>query len=161
MEQETQHKPKKSTLLLLLFIFLLFYAGLIFRAGINTLYFVKDASSDYVTVQAVTQDLQPDPATRPGDNPRFIPVFSLEYKGEKIALAAPGLTFTPADNKLSFKQGKEYTLWLHKMRGELLLPPEASQKEIGRSQMVISAVCILLALITWTVRNRFTSKAEL
>ncbi len=159
MTQQTQHKQQKSTPLLLLCIFLLFYAGLIFRAGINTLYFTQDASEDYAQIIAVIQDLQPDPSVRPGETPFLIPVFTFEYKGETMTLAAPNLHFSPAQKKLSFKQGEEYPLWLHKIQGKLLLPPTASQKQIGRSQMVISAVCILLALVAWVLRNKLAIRA--
>ena len=157
--RKTEKKQQKSTILLLLFIFLLFNAGLMFRASVNTLYFTEDTSSDYTPVQATVTELRADTTVQEGEEPRIIPVFTFSYKGEEMTMEAPRLAFIQAQNKLNFKHGEEHTLWVHKTRGELLLPPRAGQKEIGRSQLVISAVFLLLAIVIWILRNRIAAKA--
>jgi hypothetical protein len=74
-------------------------------------------------------------------------------------MAAPDLAFTLAAQKRSgFEQDEEHTLWLHKYRGELVLPPIIDQNEMGRSQLFVSTVFLLLALGTWMLRNRFGKK---
>jgi len=156
--KQTERKRPKSTILLLLFIFFLFNAGLMFRASINTLFFTLDSSSDYVPVQATVKKLQPDTTVKEGEEPRITPIFSFVYKGKELTMEAPMLAFTQAQRGQTFKQGEEHTLWVHKNRGELILPPKAGQKEIGRSQLVLSAVFLLLALVIWMVRNRFGAK---
>jgi hypothetical protein len=158
--KQTERKRPKSTILLLLFIFVLFNAGLIFRAGVNTLYFTEDTSSDYVPVQATVKKLQPETSVKEGEKPRITPIFSFEYKGKELTMEAPMLAFTQAQRGQIFKQGEEHTLWVHKNRGELILPPQAGQKEIGRSQLLISGVFLLLAIVIWVVRNRFGAKAK-
>ena len=156
--KQTEKKQQKSTILLLIFIFFLFNAALIFRAGVNTLCFTEDTSSEYAPVQATVKELQPDATVKPGEEARIIPVFSFNYKGEETTMEAPRLAFTQAQRGQTFKQGEEHTLWVHKYRGELLLPPKAGQKEIGRSQMVISAVFLLLAIVIWILRNKLAAK---
>lgn len=156
--KQTEQKRPKSTILLLLFIFILFNAALIFRAGINTLFFTKDTSSDYVPVQAMVKKLQPDTMVKEGEEPRITPIFSFVYKGKELTMEAPMLAFTQAQRAQSFKQGEEHTLWVHKNRGELILPPKAGLQEIGRSQLLISGVFLLLAIVIWIVRNRFGAK---
>ncbi len=142
----------------MLCIGLLFYAGLMFRAGINTLFFVADTSVDYIPVEATVKKLLPDPATKEGEPQRLIPVFSFKYKGEETMLRAPKLAFVPGQKHPSFKQGQKYGLWVHRTRGELILPPKAGQTEIGRSQMVISSMVLLLAVVIWIIRNRIAAK---
>ena len=158
--KQTEQKRPKSTILLLLFIFILFNAALIFRAGINTLFFTEDTSSDYVRVQAMVKKLQPDTAVKEGEEPRITPIFSFVYKGKELTMEAPGLAFTQAQRGQSFKQGEEHTLWVHKNRGELIVPPRAGLQEIGRSQLLISGVFLLLAIGIWIVRNRFAAKSK-
>jgi hypothetical protein len=157
---QTERKRPKSTILLLLFIFILFNAGMIFRAGINTLYFTEDTSSDYAPVQATVKKLQPDTTVKEGKKPRITPIFSFVYKGEELTMEAPRLAFSQAQKGQTFKQGEEHTLWVHKNRGELILPPKAGLQETGRSQLLISAVFLLLAIVIWIVRNRFGAKAR-
>jgi len=158
--KQTEQKRPKSTILLLLFIFILFNAALIFRAGINTLFFTEDTSSDYIRVQAMVKKLQPDTAVKEGEEPRITPIFSFVYKGKELTMEAPGLAFTQAQRGQSFKQGEEHTLWVHKNRGELIVPPRAGLQEIGRSQLLISGVFLLLAIGIWIVRNRFAAKSK-
>ncbi len=156
--RQTEKKQQKSTILLLLFIFVLFNAALIFRASVNTLYFTEDTSGDYAPVQATVKELQPDATVQEGEEPRIIPIFSFIYKGEEMTMEAPRLAFTQAQRGQTFKQGEEHTLWVHKNRGELLLPPKAGQKETGRSQLVISAVFLLLSIMIWILRNKIAAK---
>ncbi len=158
--KQTERKRPKSTILLLLFIFILFNAGMIFRAGVNTLYFTEDTSSDYVPVQAMVKKLQPDTSVKEGKEPRITPIFSFVYKGKELTMEAPRLAFTQAQRGQTFKQGEEHTLWVHKNRGELILPPKAGLQEIGRSQLLISGVFLLLAIVIWIVRNRFGAKVR-
>ena len=75
-----------------------------------------------------------------------------------MSMEAPRLAFAQAQRGQTFKQGEEHTLWVHKKRGELLLPPKAGQKEIGRHQLVISAVFLFLAIVIWTLRNKLAAK---
>ncbi len=156
--KQTEKKQQKSVILLLIFIFLLLNAGMMFRAGINTLYFTHDTSSEYVPVEATVEELRPEKNIRAGIPPRIIPVFSFTYNGRIMTMEAPGLAFAKSHGK-SFKKGEKYTLWVHKNRGELILPPRAGLKETGRSQLITSAVCLLLAVVVWIVRGRTGAKA--
>jgi hypothetical protein len=153
-----EKRQPKSTILLLLFIGILFYAGLMFRAGLNTLFFVKDTSMDYAPVHATVKDLQAEPTINREKTQRIIPVFSLHYKGEDITLEAPRLAFDQGIKEPPFKRGEQYSLWVHKTRGELIVPPRAGQKEIGRSQMVISFTLLMLAVAIWILRNQIAAK---
>ncbi len=160
MEDKKTEKKQKSTILLLLVLFFIFNAGLIFKAGLNTLYFTEDTSADYAPVQATLKELRPDSTIEPGEEPRIIPVFSFMFKGEETTLEAPLLSFSQTQSKQPFTVGEELDLWVQKYRGELILPPKSSQKEIGRSQMVISVVFLLLAIMIWMLRNRLGRNAK-
>jgi len=137
----------KSKILLLVFILLFVNAILIFRAGVNTLFFAVDTTDEYTPVRVTVEKLQPAPETEKEQS--MIPVFSFMYKGEERTVPAPGLE--PRNGQ--FKQGDKFTLWLHSGRGEFIWPPIASQKEIGRSQMVLSAISLLLAVLVWLFRR--------
>ena len=157
---KTEIRPPKSTILLVLFLFLLFNAAHLFRTSINTLYFAEDTSSDYAPVQATVVKLQPEMTDEAAEEPRIIPIFSFLYKGEKKTMEAPKLAFQQSvKTEQPFTQGQKYTLWVHKRWGELILPPAMGQKELGRSQMVISAVFLLLAISIWILRNKMGAKA--
>ena len=158
--KQAEKERQKSIVLLVIFFFFLFNAAMMFRAGINTLYFTEDTSSDYAPVQARVEQLLPDMTVKQGEQPRITPVFSFTYKGKNITMEAPGLSFAPVQGRLRFKQDGEYTLWVHKNRGELILPPQAGQKEIGRSQLLISGVFLLLAVAVWILRSRIAAKAR-
>lgn len=160
MKNEKTAKKTKSTILMLLAIFFLFNAALMFRAGVNTIYFVEDTSVDYAPVQVIVKELKADDTIRPDENPRIIPVFSFIYQEKEMSLEAPILAFARTQGKQPFQQGEKMTLWVHKYRGELILPPRSSQKEIGRSQMVISAICLLLAIMIWVLRDRMNAKGK-
>ncbi len=155
MGNEPIEKPRhKSTLLLIVTLFFLFNAVLMFRAGINTLYFTKDTSSDYAPVQAILTDMRKEASAGTGNQSRIIPVFTFEYNGNELTMEAPGLAFTSTQGRNAFEQGKTYTLWIHKYRGELILPPKASLKETGRSQLLTCAIFFCIALVAWMVRSR-------
>ncbi len=125
---DTEKKPK-STILLLLAIFFLVYAGLIFRAGINTLFFVTDSSVDYAPIQATVTELQADPAVQEKEQPLIIPVFSFHYQDREMTLQAPRLAFNKATDNPPFKTGQQYNLWVHKYQGELILPRRAPSRK--------------------------------
>ncbi len=157
---QTEKKQQKSTILLLLFIFVLFNAALMFRASVNTLYFTEDTSGEYAPVQATVKELKPDSSSQAQEEPRIIPVFIFSYKGKEMTMEAPRLAFTQAAQMGQiFKQGEEHTLWIHRRRGELILPPIMGHTETGRSQLLISAVFLLLAIAIWILRNRFGANA--
>lgn len=158
--KHTEQKSKKSTLLLLLSIFFLFNAIMMFRAGINTLYFKHDTSSDYTTVQATVTDLKPDKNAKPGTPPRTIPTFTFDYNGKKITREAPELTFGPGIATPAFRQGEKYSLWVHLNRGELSIPPRATLKETGRSQLITSTIFVVLAIVVWIIRSRQGARTE-
>lgn len=160
-KEQTENKQQKSTILLLIGLFFLLNAALLFRAGINTLFFAEDTSGDYSPVQATVTKLETDTTEEKGKDHKIIPIFTFTYKGEELIMAAPDLAFTQVLQKKSgFEEGNEYTLWLHKYRGELILPPIMSQNEMGRSQLLISGVFLLLAIGTWILRNRFGVKSS-
>jgi len=156
---QSENRPKKSTALLLISIFLVFNAALMFRAGMNTLYFKKNISSDYVPVEATVKELKPDANVKPGAPPRIIPVFSFRYNGQELTREAPELTFGMGITGRAFKQGETCTLWVHKNRGELMIPPRAGLRETGRSQLIISGISLLFAAVIWIVRGRTGRKA--
>ena len=158
---QTDTIRKKSTILLLIFFFVLLNAVLLLRASINALYFTEDTSIEYSTVQATVKTLEPDTTVQDGDAPRLIPKFSFIFQSEEIITEAPELAFSTGEQQGQiFKKGEEYTLWLHKRSGDLLLPPFMGQKEIGRSQLVISGVFFLLAIVVWVLRNKMARKVS-
>ncbi len=92
-------KAQKSTLLLLLSVFLLFNAAHLFRTSINTLYFTEDTSGDYAVVEATVIDFKPDSTDRATLDSRIIPVFSFSYKGKEVTLAEPDFSFHKSKQK--------------------------------------------------------------
>jgi len=133
--QQIEQKTQKSTLLLVIFLFILFNTVQIFRSGITSLYFTEDTSGDYATVEATLVDFKtvvPKKATAPT---KIIPVFSFFYNEKESTLEAPELAFK--QDKLQtqpFQSGKKYTLWVHKRWGKLIVPPTMGPAERGRSQ---------------------------
>ncbi len=156
--ETTKQGAHKSAILLITALFFLFNAILMFRAGINTLYFTKDTSDDYAHVQATLTGMRNEAGHRPGQQSHIIPIFTFDYNGSKLTMEAPGLAFTPATGKKMFEQGRTYTLWVHKYRGELVLPPKASLAETDRSQLMTSAIFFCIAAVAWVVRNRTGSR---
>lgn len=158
--KKTENRKQKSTILLLVAIFFLFNAALLFRASINTLFFTEDTSGEYTPVQATVKELRPDPSIQTHEEPRVTPVFTFSYKGKEMTMEAPRLAFTQtAQLGQIFKQGEEHTLWVHRRRGELILPPIMGHTETGRSQLLISVVFLLLAIAIWILRNRIGANA--
>jgi hypothetical protein len=161
--KETEKKPQKSTLLFVLFLFLLFNAAHLFRTSINTLYFAEDTSGDYAAVEATLIEFRPDTAEKVEEEPpQLTPVFSFRYKEEEMTMEAPDFAFD--QDKLGnqpFAQGEEYVLWVHKRWGKLILPPIMGQEELGRSQLRISALFLFLAVGIWILRNKLAKKQSI
>lgn len=152
---------EKSTILLLVFLFILLNAALLFRSSINALYFAEEMSPEYASVQATVNALTPDTTVQNGENTRLIPTFSFVYRGKEILTDAPDLAFDVGTDKgETFKKGGEYTLWMHKKSGVFQLPPVMGQKEIGRSQLLLSGVFLLMAVAVWVLRNRMAIKVQ-
>jgi hypothetical protein len=154
----TEKKPQKSTLLLVLFLFVLFNAVQLFRTSIKTIYFTEDISGDYAPVEATVIEFK----TALPDNteaPRLIPVFSFLYKDEETTLEAPNFAFDREKLKTQpFQQGEKYSLWVHKRWGKLILPPVMGSEELGRSQLRISGLFLFLAVMIWILRNKIAKK---
>ncbi len=161
MKKETsapKEKTKpKSIILLLLALFLLLNSALLFRAGINTIFFTEDISGDYAPVQAIVHELRVETDSEGVEPARILPVFTFMYNDEEQTMEAPGLVFKPS--RPLFRQGQKYTLWVHKYRGELIMPPKGSLQDMGRSQLMVSGICLLLAIGAWMLRMRQRAKS--
>ncbi|MCK5070263.1 MAG: hypothetical protein KAR01_06965 [Desulfocapsa sp.] len=155
-------KPQKSMILLLLAIFFLFNGAQLFRTSINTTFFTEDISGDYSPIEATVLKFIPDPTERIGKSPHMIPVFSFLYKGEETVLEATDFAFAKdRELKQPFQLEKEYSLWVHKRWGKLMVPPLMGPAELGRSQLWLSGLFFLLAIGTWILRNKLAKpKAE-
>jgi hypothetical protein len=157
--QQIEQKSKKSTLLLVLFLFVLFNAVQLFRTSINTMFFTEDISGDYATVEATVVEFKPEKTEKAEQVLKLIPVFSFLYKDEVEVIEAPDFAFN-RDKKMDqpFQQGEKYTLWVHKRWGKLMVPPIMGPEKLGRLQMKISAIFLLLAVAVWILRNRLAKK---
>lgn len=145
---------QKSTILLLLVLFCLFNTAMLFRAAVNTLYFMEDAGKDYTEITATVAELLPE--QDPADNAKKLitPVFSFDYKGEMMTRKAPALQYAPRESGVApYRVGDEISLWIHDFQGDIIVPPKLSRKDIGISQLVVSALSLVLAIILWKVRN--------
>jgi hypothetical protein len=154
---------RKSTVLLLVIIFCLFNAALLFRAGVNTLYFMEDAGKDYTAITATVTDLLANKksSATDGNNRMITPVFSFNYKGETITREAPVLQYAQQETGTPpYRIGDEVDLWIHNFQGEIILPPAFSRKQVGISQFVVSALSLVLAMILWKVRNLLARKKQ-
>ncbi len=160
MENKNIEKnPKKSTLLLLLFLFLLFNAVQLFRTSINTMYFTEDTSGDYASIEATVIEFKPGMVDKAEEDSQLIPVFSFLYKGKETTLEAPDFSFDREKIRTQpFKQGEKYILWVHKRWGKLTLPPIMAPEELGRSQLLISGLFLFLAISIWILRNKIAKK---
>ena len=149
---------QKSTILLLLVLFCLFNAAMLFRAAVNTLYFLEDAGKDYTEITATVTELQPE--QDPADNKKLItPVFSFDYKGEMMTRKAPALQYVPRKSgSAPYKVGDVVSLWIHDFQGDIIVPPKLSRRDIGISQLVVSALSLVLALILWKIRNALAGR---
>ncbi len=153
--KQTNTTPQKSTILLLLALFFLFNGAHLFRTSINTTFFTEDISDDYSPIEATVLKFVPDPTEKVGEASNMIPVFSFSYKGEATLLEAPDFSFVKdKELKQPFQLGKEYSLWVHKRWGKLMVPPLMKPAELGRSQLWISGLFFLLAIATWILRNK-------
>ncbi|AGF78044.1 hypothetical protein UWK_01484 [Desulfocapsa sulfexigens DSM 10523] len=152
---QSEQKPQKSTILLLLALFFLFNGGHLFRTSVNTMYFTEDTSSDYSPIDATVIEFKIHSAKNSEAPPRMIPVFSFLYKEKETILEAPDFAFDQ-DKQLSqpFQMGKEYSLWVHKRWGKLIVPPIMAPAELGRSQLRISILFFFLAVGIWILRNK-------
>ncbi len=154
-----EKKPHKSTLLLVLFLFLLFNAVQLFRTSIKTMYFTEDISGDYAPIEATVIEFKPGIADNAKKEPRLIPVFSFLYKNEETTLEAPDFAFDMDKQAVQpFQKGETYTLWVHKRWGKLIQPPIMGPEELGRSQLRISGLFLLLAVAIWILRNKMAKK---
>ena len=157
--QQIEQKTKKSTLLLVLFLFVLFNAAHLFRTSINTMFLTEDISGDYETVEATVVEFRPEKADKVERELKLIPVFSFLYKDVMEVMEAPDFAFNPDRKMLQpFQQGEKYTLWVHKRWGKLMVPPIMGPEELGRSQMKISGIFLLLAIAIWIMRNKLAKK---
>jgi hypothetical protein len=158
-KQQVEQKTRKSTLLLILFLFVLFNAIQLFRTSINTMFFTEDISGDYATVEATVVEFRPEKADKPEQEQKLIPVFSFLYEEEEETIEAPNFAFN-RDRKLNqpFQLGEKYTLWVHKRWGKFMVPPIMGPEELGRSQMKISMIFLFLAIAIWIMRNKMTKK---
>lgn len=152
-------KPQKSTLLLVLFLFLLFNAVQLFRTSIQTLYFTEDTSGDYASIEATVIEFKPCMPDNAKEDSQLIPVFSFLYKNEETTLEASNFAFDRERLRTQpFQQGEKYTLWVHKRWGKLILPPIMAPGELGRSQLLISCLFLFLAIAIWILRNKMAKK---
>ena len=150
---------RKSTVLLLLIIFCLFNTALLFRAAINTLYFMEDPGKDYSEITATVTDLLPEKESPDESTGLITPVFSFDYKGEAMTREAPVLQYAQQETSTPpYRVGDEVSLWIHDYRGEIILPPTLSRKRVGVSQLVVSALSLVLAMVLWKVRNLLARK---
>jgi len=157
--KEMGKKTQKSTLLLVLFLFILFNAVQLFRTSIKTMYFTEDTSGDYAAIEATVVEFKPVIADTPEKKLQSIPVFSFLYKEEEVTMEAPDFIFDREKlGEQPFQQGETYTLWVHKRWGKLILPPVMGPEELGRSQLKLSAVFLLLAVAIWILRNKLAKK---
>ncbi|MCF6187005.1 MAG: hypothetical protein L3J49_05945 [Desulfobulbaceae bacterium] len=151
---------QKSTILLLLVLFCLFNAAMLFRAAVNTLYFLEDAGKDYTEITATVTELQPE--QDPSDNRQLItPVFSFDYKGEMMTRKAPALQYVPRESGTApYRVGDVVSLWIHDFQGDIIVPPKLSRRDIGISQLVVSALSLVLALVLWKIRNALAGRKQ-
>jgi len=157
--KEIETKPQKSTLLLVLFIIVLFNAVQLFRTSINNMYFTEDISGDYAVIKATVLEFKPVVADNTEDKPQNVPVFSFLYKEGEVILEAPDFIFDQEDLKSQpYQRGEEYTLWVHKRWGQLMVPPIMGPVELGKSQLRISLVFMLLTVAIWFLRNKLAKK---
>ena len=67
---------------------------------------------------------------------------------------APALHFAQQEKSTPpYRIGDEVTLWIHDYRGEIIQAPTLSRKDIGISQLVVSTLSLVLAIVLWKVRN--------
>jgi hypothetical protein len=158
---KTESKTQKSTLLLVLFLFILFNAVQFCRTGINSLFFTEDISGDYAPIEATVVDFSAVTSDTEEKEEKYIPVFSFMYKEKKEVMEAPDFVFDAGKQlEQPFQKGEEYSLWVHKRWGKLMVPPVMGPEELGRSQLKISAAFLIMAVAVWILRNKLAKKVE-
>ena len=152
---------RKSTVLLLLIILCLFNTALLFRAAVNTLYFMEDPGKDYTEITATVIGLPVENDSSAESKNMITPLFSFAYKGEMMTREAPALQYAQETSKPPpYPIGEELTLWIHDYRGEIIQAPTLSRKDIGLSQLVVSALSLVLAIVLWKVRNMLARRKQ-
>ncbi|MBU0947006.1 MAG: hypothetical protein KJ804_15860 [Proteobacteria bacterium] len=152
-KQAVCESSQKSTFLLLLILFFLFNAAMLFRAAVNSLYFMEDPGKDYSEITATVTALLPENNPAAHEKAFITPVFSFSYQGEPMTREAPALHYPQLDKPPAYQMGDEVLLWINNYRGEIILPPPLSQKDTGISQLMISFLSFVLAMVLWKVRN--------
>ena len=160
--QQIKTKPQRSTILLILFFLFLFNAGHLFRTSINTMYFTEDVSGDYVPVEATVIRFKPvvtEKIKNSAEELKLMPIFSFLFEEEKMTREAPSFTFKEARTKTQpYQLGEKYSLWIHKRWGTFMVPPVMAPAELGRSQLCISLLFLLLAIGLWILRSKLVVK---
>jgi hypothetical protein len=160
--KQTEQKPQKSTLLLIVFLFILFNAVQLFRSGVTSRFFTEDISGDYASVEATLVSFKTNSEENSLDPPQSIPVFSFVYKEEQTTLDAPNFAFDATKRQIQpFQIGAKYSLWVHKRWGQLIVPPVMGPEERGRSQMKISGLFLFLAVAVWILRNKLAKRKSI
>lgn len=161
VEQRACGSGKKSTFLLLLVLFCLLNTILLFRAAVNTLYFMEDAGQDYSEITATVSALQSEQDPKDSAKQLVTPVFSFEYKGERMTRKAPALQYTARmSDSAPYRVGDQVALWIHDYQGDIIVPPKLSRKDIGTTQLVASALFMILALFLWKIRNLLAERKQ-
>ena len=160
MENENREKKsQKSTLLLVLFLFVLFNAVQLFRTSIKTTYFTEDISGDYAPIEATVVEFKPAVVSNKAESSQLIPVFSFLYEDEETTLEGADFAFDRNKQKdQPFQPGETYSLWVHKRWGKLILPHVMAPEELGRTQLRISGLFLFLAVAIWILRNKLAKK---
>lgn len=150
---------KKSTLLLILTIICLVNTALVFRAGVNTLYFLDDPSEDYAPVTGTVISIRETTDPKEVNTRVMVPTFSFLYREKMMEREAPALQWTavsPLDEP--YRVNQQVSLWVHKYRGEIILPPQATQQSIGISQLVVAGLSLVQAMVFWWLRGYLYQK---
>jgi len=157
--KQIESKTGKSTLLLVLFVVILYNSVQICRTGINTLFFTEDVSGDYTSVEATVVAFKSVGEDRITKRPRSVPVFSFSYQEEEVQVEAKGFIFDTKNlSNQPYQKGKTYTLWVHKRWGTLMVPPIMEPESLGKSQLKISAVLFFLAIGVLVLRSKLAKR---
>ncbi len=157
--KETEKKQQKSTFLFVLSLLFLLNGAHLFRTSINTTFFTEDISGDYTAVEATVIEYKTETADKAEEELKLIPVFSFPYKDDSATVEEENFAFDR--DRLSnqpYQLDETYSLWVHKRWGKLIVPPIMAPKELGRSQLYISLVFLLLAVAVWILRNKIADK---
>ncbi len=126
------------------------------------MYFTEDISGDYVPVEVTVSRFKPvvtEKTKTAAEDLKLVPVFSFLFGGEETIKEAPAFAFKEARIKTQpYQMGEEYSLWIHKRWGTFIVPPVMAPAELGRSQLRISLLFLLLAAGLWILRNKLAVK---